>query len=184
MPENPPTVEGAAEELSPATPVSESANAVPTNGRSADRTIAVEEHLAGPVQQKGGKRARKEAKRAAKDEKKAKKLEKKARAKANEKTAASVVKKSSGSEKKRKKARLRFESKMDREELATYLEAIAKGLRKGGIQFRQGETSLTLSPPARVGADVKVSYEKGREKVAVEVEWSTDDPQQLSIVAG
>lgn len=82
------------------------------------------------------------------------------------------------------KTKLRFESQMDREEIASYLEAIVKGLRQGSILFRQNEESLTLRPSERVEIEVKAACKNQSQKLSFEISWSTSEPEDLTIIAG
>jgi amphi-Trp domain-containing protein len=151
------------------------------------------------------KAARKAAKAEERERKALEKAEKKAAKKASEasqKTAAAVLEKAERAERAlqaaeeapasgdgadsgvTRKGRLRFESEMDREELASYFEAIVAGLRKGSVQFRQAESEVTLSPAERIELGMKVSSKNGRERLSFDVEWSTDEPEALRIVPG
>lgn len=132
--------------------------------------------------EKAARKAAKEARKAAKEaEKAARKTQK-----TNEKTVAREARKAAEADEAARHAsgKLRFESPVGRDEVAAYFEAIVEGLRKGTLQFRQGEDSLILSPPDRVGIEVKVERKSGREKLSFEIEWRTDEPEDLSILAG
>lgn len=128
---------------------------------------------------KSARKAAKEAMKAA--EKAARKAQK-----AHEKTVAREARKAAEAEDAAHTAsgKLRFESPVGRDEVAAYFEAIVEGLRKGSLLFRQGEQSLILSPPDRVEIGVKVERKGGREKLQFEIEWRTDEPEDLSILAG
>lgn len=143
------------------------------------------------------KAAREEAKAARDREKMVRaeaKAEEKKRKKANAKTEAAVAEKAakardenSGAPScapKSKSRKLRFEGSMDREEVASYLESITKGLRKGSIHFRQGEEAVELSPNERVSLSVKVSAKGDVQRLAFEVEWNNETSPELSIVIG
>lgn len=132
---------------------------------------------------KSARRAAKEALKTA--EKAAEKAARKAQ-KAHEKTVAREARKAAEAEDAAHTAsgKLRFESPVGRDEVAAYFEAIVEGLRKGSLLFRQGEQSLILSPPDRVEIGVKVERKNGREKLQFEIEWRTDEPEDLSILAG
>ena len=73
---------------------------------------------------------------------------------------------------------------MDREEVASYLEAITKGLRKGSIHFRQGEDAVELSPNERVTLSVKVSAKGDAQRLSLGVEWDDETSPELAIVVG
>ncbi len=146
------------------------------------------------------RKAEKQARKAAREQEKIARAEakeaEKQRKKANEKTEAAVVEKAakarSASEEdsessrpsKPKGRKLRFEGSMDREEVASYLEAITKGLRKGSIHFRQGEDGIELTPNERVALSVKVSSKGDAQRLALEVEWDDETSPELAIVVG
>ncbi len=133
----------------------------------------------------GSEESRDALKEAEKAEKAAEKAARKAQ-KAHEKTVAREARKAAEAEDAALTAsgKLRFESPVGRDEVAAYFEAIVDGLRKGSLQFRQGEQSLILSPPDRVEIGVKVERKGGREKLRFEIDWRTDEPEDLSILAG
>lgn len=141
------------------------------------------------------RKAEKQARKAAREQEKIARAEAKAaeklRKKANAKTEAAVAEKAAkarsetdATESKPKSRKLRFESTMDREEVASYLEAITKGLRKGSIHFRQGEDSVELSPNERVTLSVKVSAKGDSQRISLEVEWDDETSPELAIVVG
>jgi len=82
------------------------------------------------------------------------------------------------------RGKLRFEGFLPREEAVAYFEAVIEGLRKGTIQFKQGEEQLTLTPGENVDVELKVARKGGRQKVSLELEWRTSDEAHLEIVAG
>lgn len=150
-----------------------------TNGAVDDAVNAVD------VVSDGSEESRDALAEAEKAEKAAEKAARKAK-KAHEKTVAREARKAAEAEDAALTAsgKLRFESPVGRDEVAAYFEAIVEGLRKGSLQFRQGEQSLILSPPDRVEIGVKVERKGGREKLRFEIDWRTDEPEDLSILAG
>lgn len=78
-------------------------------------------------------------------------------------------------------SKVKFESFMPREEAVAYFEAIVTGLKKGRIQFKQGEATLALDPPAYLDISVKASRKEGREKIFFELGWRTDETSELTI---
>jgi amphi-Trp domain-containing protein len=81
------------------------------------------------------------------------------------------------------RAKLGFESFLPREEAVAYFEAIVAGLKKGAIQFKQDDESLTLNPPSHLDIEVKASRKKGRERISFEVSWRAEEPSDLTIVS-
>jgi amphi-Trp domain-containing protein len=140
--------------------------------------------------QKAERKAIKAAKKATrKAEKKATRAVEKAARRANEKTAIVESRKASKAgeaDRPREEAtgKLSFDGKMDRDELAAYVEALVEGIRKGSIQFRQRNESLALSPAERIAVEVTAHRKAAREKLSLEIEWRTDEPEELTIVAG
>lgn len=141
--------------------------------------------------QKAEKKAIKAAEKATlKAEKKATRAVEKAARKAHEKTAVLEARKASkGGDARRSGAdeavgKLSFDGKMDRDEVASYLEALVAGIRKGSIHFRQRDDSLMLSPAERIVVEVTAQKKAAREKLSFEIEWRTDEPEELTIVAG
>ncbi|MCA9503547.1 MAG: amphi-Trp domain-containing protein [Spirochaetaceae bacterium] len=124
----------------------------------------------------------KEARRAAKEEKKRAKKAAKEAAKAAEQITRKAEKAHGASA--AQEGKLSFGSSMDRDEVAAYFEAIVAGLRQGSIHFRQKDEALTLSPPERVELEVKASSKRGKERLSFEIAWRTDEPEELTIVAG
>lgn len=142
------------------------------------------------------RKAEKQARKAAREQEKIARAEAKAaeklRKKANAKTEAAVAEKAEkarsesadAAASKPKSRKLRFESAMDREEVASYLEAITKGLRKGSIHFRQGEDTVELSPNERLTLSVKVSSKGDVQRLSLDVEWDGETSPELPIVVG
>jgi amphi-Trp domain-containing protein len=155
--------------------------------RKAEKKAAKAVEKAQKAEQKAIKAAKKATRKA---EKKAKRAVEKAARKANEKTAIVEARKASkageahrpGAEE--ATGKLSFDGKMDRDEVAAYLEALAEGLRKGSIHFRQRNESLALSPAERTVVEVTAQRKAAREKLSLEVEWRTDEPEELTIVTG
>lgn len=81
------------------------------------------------------------------------------------------------------KAKLSFESFLPREEAVAYFEAIVAGLKKGAIQFKQDEESVTMNPPSHLDIEVKASRKKGRERISFEVSWRAEEGSDLTIVS-
>jgi amphi-Trp domain-containing protein len=75
------------------------------------------------------------------------------------------------------KGKFEFESVMQRSEAATYFGALVDGLRKGQLQFRHGEETLSLAPAQQLVVEATASRKGDQEKVAFELEWrlSGDD---------
>ena len=176
------------------TAVSLSAGAVVVSPASVSDSEESRNQEAKEAARKAEKQARKAAREQEKVARAEAKVAEKKRKKANAKTEAAVAEKaakarseasetdSTGSKPKSRK--LRFENELDRKEVASYLEAITKGLRKGSIHFRQGEDTVELSPDDRVTLSVKVSSKGDAQRLSFEVEWDGTTSPELAIVVG
>lgn len=56
--------------------------------------------------------------------------------------------------KNKKKTKVKFKSVMLREEAISYFEAIVAGLKRGSIQFRQGDETVELKPTPHSGSSI------------------------------
>ena len=81
-----------------------------------------------------------------------------------------------GTKSKPGKARVTFESSLGRLEAVTYFDAIVAGLRKGALNFKQGEDSIAFALPEQVEIEVKAERKKGKENISFEMTWQEQDP--------
>jgi len=169
-----------------ASPIVRQAEATDPKARSNGAVDAAHDSARDQNDESDGSEESKAARKAAKEAVKAAEKAARKAQKAHEKTVAREARKAAEAEDAAHTAsgKLRFESPVGRDEVAAYFEAIVEGLRKGSLLFRQGEQSLILSPPDRVEIGVKVERKGGREKLQFEIEWRTDEPEDLSILAG
>jgi amphi-Trp domain-containing protein len=73
------------------------------------------------------------------------------------------------------KGKIKFKSKMQRDEVVHYFEAVATGLRKGRLQFRQGDDLLVLTPgEAGLKIEMKAEKKDGKERLSFELSWHTE----------
>jgi amphi-Trp domain-containing protein len=84
-------------------------------------------------------------------------------------------------DKKDRKSRISFEGFMPADEAVAYFEAIVKGLKKGSVEFKQGEDSLALSPPAYLTVGVKASRKGSRAKISFEMSWRNGGTTDLTV---
>jgi amphi-Trp domain-containing protein len=75
----------------------------------------------------------------------------------------------------RSRDKIKFKQTLGREELAVYLDAIVRGLRKGQIEFRLGDEALALSPPTSLQLSLKASEKARRGKLHIELSWSDSE---------
>lgn len=74
------------------------------------------------------------------------------------------------------RGKVKFKGMMQHEEAVHYLEAILNGLRKGKLQFKQGEERVALAPNgASVRVEVKAERKSDKEKLSLELSWSTGE---------
>ena len=71
----------------------------------------------------------------------------------------------------RAKGKIKLEQTLGREEVAAYLDAIARGLRKGQIEFRRGAETLELTPAESVQILLKASEKTKGGKLKIELCW-------------
>lgn len=70
--------------------------------------------------------------------------------------------------------KVKFKGSMQHDEAVHYLEAILNGLRKGTLQFKQGEERVALTPSAAtVRVEVKAERKDDKEKLSLELSWHT-----------
>jgi amphi-Trp domain-containing protein len=82
------------------------------------------------------------------------------------------------------KSRVKFESSLSRLEAVTYFDAIVAGLKKGALNFKQGEDAVAFSLPDHVEIEVKAERKKGRENISFDITWhakETADGDELKI---
>lgn len=71
-----------------------------------------------------------------------------------------------------------FEATMELEEAISYFEAIVSGLKKGAIDFRQGEDHISLAPASTLKVKVKASSKKSKGKVSFELAWREAEEEE------
>ena len=74
----------------------------------------------------------------------------------------------------RPREKLKFKQTLGREEVAVYLEAIVKGLRKGQIEFRQGAEALSINPAPSLQMAVKAAEKSMGGRLKIELTWGED----------
>jgi amphi-Trp domain-containing protein len=75
----------------------------------------------------------------------------------------------------RAKDKIKFKQLLGREEVAVYLDAIVRGLRKGQIEFRRGDETLVLSPSRSLQLSLKASEKSKGGKLNIELSWADSD---------
>lgn len=78
-----------------------------------------------------------------------------------------------GAESKKRKSKIKFAARMQRDEAVTYFRALVDGLAHGRIELKQGDDALDLSPAALVSVEVKAAAKGDKQKVSFELEWKT-----------
>jgi amphi-Trp domain-containing protein len=77
------------------------------------------------------------------------------------------------------RGKVKFKGTMQHEEAVHYLEAILNGLRKGKLQFKQGEERVALAPSgATVRVEVKAEHKSNKEKLSLELSWYLGDEDE------
>ena len=80
-----------------------------------------------------------------------------------------------------KKRKIKFESKLDREDAVVYFQAILDGLRKGRLQLKQGEELLIFTPASKLALEVKAGKKDDKEKISFELSWHVEMPEDLEV---
>ncbi|MET0412762.1 MAG: amphi-Trp domain-containing protein [Polyangiaceae bacterium] len=81
----------------------------------------------------------------------------------------------------RARNKIKLEQTLAREEVAAYLEAIARGLRKGQIEFRRGDETLELSPAESLEVTLKASEKAKGGKLKIELSWRDASPRSARV---
>ena len=81
----------------------------------------------------------------------------------------------------KERSKVKFEGMLPREEAISYFEAIVAGMKKGTIQLRQGEESVTLKLPEQVSLEVKAATKGDKEKIRFELAWHAPAGSDLKI---
>ena len=81
----------------------------------------------------------------------------------------------------RAREKIKLEQTLGREEVAAYLEAIARGLRKGQIEFRRGDETLELTPAESVDIILKASEKTKGGKLKIELSWTDAVPRSTRV---
>lgn len=82
------------------------------------------------------------------------------------------------------RGKVKFKGMMQHEEAIHYLEAILNGLRKGKLQFKQGDERVALAPNgASVRVEVKAERKSDKEKLSLELSWhaAEEDEDKLEV---
>jgi len=79
------------------------------------------------------------------------------------------------------KVKTRFEGLLSRDEAVAYFESIVQGLKKGTIQFKQGDDTLVLTPSSHVGVSIKASRKGEKQKVSFKLNWRSAPESDLAI---
>jgi len=72
---------------------------------------------------------------------------------------------------------LKHESVQGREEIASYLESIAQGVRAGQVAFRHGEQDIALKPAEQVSLQVEVKQTEAKSRIKFKVSWESQSSQ-------
>lgn len=87
------------------------------------------------------------------------------------------------SEKAPRKRKISYENTLPRDEAVSYFEAIVTGLKKGQLEFRQEDESVTMDLPDRVDVEVKASRNEKKGKISFELSWKNTGSPDLAIVS-
>ncbi len=71
------------------------------------------------------------------------------------------------------------ESLQDADNLAAFLKAIAKGLKKGEITFTDDDDTLVIHPSELARFRIKVEKRPGSQTLRLKITWTGDDERDL-----
>jgi amphi-Trp domain-containing protein len=74
------------------------------------------------------------------------------------------------------KVEFQFEKVADVQEVAGYLEALAKNLREGRVSFEAGEERITLTPDGEIFLEIEAERKRQSSKVKLSLAWKTLAP--------
>ena len=77
--------------------------------------------------------------------------------------------------------KLKFQSVLQRDEVSAYFEAIVAGLASGKLTLEQGGNGIDLSPANDVEVTLKARKKGVRERLELEISWSTPSETPLSV---
>jgi amphi-Trp domain-containing protein len=81
----------------------------------------------------------------------------------------------------RSRDKIKFKQTLGREEVAAYLDAIVRGLRKGQIEFRHRDEALALNLAPSLQLSVKASEKSKGGKLNIELAWSDSARVSLEV---
>ena len=71
------------------------------------------------------------------------------------------------------------ESLQDADNLAAFLKAIAKGIKKGEITFTDDDETLVIHPTELARFRIKVEKRPGSQTLRLKITWKGDDDRDL-----
>jgi amphi-Trp domain-containing protein len=64
-----------------------------------------------------------------------------------------------------------YKSAIDVDQAVTYLEELARSMRKGTVYIRHGDEEIELLPADGMGFELEASEKKGKQKLSIELSW-------------
>jgi len=116
------------------------------------------------TKKKAEKQARDKAKLAKKASEKARKLTKE-KIKKHDKNTSKIV----------------YESRMQRLEAVNYFDALISGLKKGSVQFKQGDETVVVTPSELDAVEIVAKTKGRKERVTFELSWISEKASDISI---
>lgn len=72
---------------------------------------------------------------------------------------------------KSQKQRVEFESRMELEQVVSYLESLLDGLRSGTLHVEHESSAVTLHPHSPVKVEVEAKQKEDKESIEIEIKW-------------
>ncbi len=79
------------------------------------------------------------------------------------------------------KSKIVYQSSMQRLEAVNYFDALTVGLKKGSVQFKQGDNTIIVTPPETVDVEIHASKKGRKETVTFELSWVSEKTSDLLI---
>jgi amphi-Trp domain-containing protein len=64
---------------------------------------------------------------------------------------------------------------LNKDEIIQYLESLAQNLKSEKLVIEKGNQFLSLTPSAQIEINVEAKQKKGKEKLRIELSWSTEE---------
>lgn len=80
----------------------------------------------------------------------------------------------------KEKKQVELEEKMEKDRAINYLEKLIEGLKAETLCIQSGDDLVTLKPPSSICFSLEAVTKKDKEKLKIELSWSTKKAQCVS----